>query len=122
MSQGELAGGPAFLVDILCRQNLLQKADLVVGIEDRKIAFQIHQLRMASDDFGADRMECAEPGHALGDATDQIADPGFHFSCGLVGERDCKDLARVGPPGGEDMGDPRCEDAGLAGAGACQNQ
>ena len=45
---GERARGPAFLVDILRRDDLLHQAQLVVGVEDGEIGFEPGQLGMAA--------------------------------------------------------------------------
>ena len=50
------------------------------------------QLGMAAQDLGADRVEGAEPGHALDHAADQLADALLHLARRLVGEGDGEDL------------------------------
>ena len=45
---GQLPGGPAFLVYPFGLNELLQQAQLVVGVEDGEIALQAHQLGMAA--------------------------------------------------------------------------
>ena len=77
---------------------------------------------MAAQDFHADRMEGAEPRHALDHAADDLADAVLHLARRLVGEGDGEDLARPGAAGGEDVGDAHGEHARLAGAGAGQHQ
>ena len=46
----------------------------------------------------------------------------LHFARGLVGEGDGEDLARPGLAGGDEMGEPRGQRGGLAGAGAGEHQ
>ncbi len=78
---------------------------------------------MAAQELDADRVEGAEPRHALDIAfADQRSNPKFHFPRGLVGEGDGEDLRRVGEAGGEDMSDAGGQDACLAGAGAGEHQ
>src|SRR5262245_15759090 len=113
---------PALLVDILRFQELLEQADLIVLVENGKVGLQAHQFRVPAQDFYADRMEGAEPGHAFDNLPDHGADARFHFPRGLVGESDRKNLARARVAGGEDVGDARGQYARLAGAGAGEHQ
>ncbi len=46
---------------------LLDQADLVVGVEDGEVGLQADQLGVAAQDLRADRVEGAEPRHALDD-------------------------------------------------------
>ena len=119
---GELAGRPALLVDAVGLDDLLHQADLVVGVEDGEVGFQPGQLGVAAQDLRADRVEGAEPLHALDDAADQVADAVLHLARRLVGEGDGEDLPRPRPAGGEKMGDARGQHPRLAGAGAGQHQ
>ena len=77
---------------------------------------------MAAQDLHADRMEGAEPRHALDDLADHAADALLHLARRLVGEGDREDLARAGAAGRQDVGDARGQHAGLAGAGAREHQ
>ena len=70
----------------------LHEADLVVGVEDGEVRLQADQLGVAAQDLGADGVEGAEPGHALGGAADQRADALLHLARGLVGEGHGQDL------------------------------
>ena len=119
---GELARRPALLVDALRLDDLLHQADLVVGVEDGEVALQPRHLGVAAQHAGADRVEGAEPLHALDHAADQIADAVLHLARRLVGEGDGEDLPGLGAAGGEQMGDAGGEHARLAGAGAGEHQ
>ena len=119
---GELARRPALLVDAFRLDDLLHQADLVVGVEDGEVALQRSHLGVAAQHLGADRMEGAQPLHALDHAADQIADAVLHLARRLVGEGDGEDLPGLGAAGGQQMGDAGGEHARLAGAGAGQNQ
>ena len=78
---------------------------------------------MAAENLRADRMEGAEPRHALGSAfADQLRDAVLHLARRLVGEGDGEDLAREGAAARQDVGDPRRQHPRLAGAGAGQHQ
>jgi len=77
---------------------------------------------VAPQDFRADRMERAEPRHALDDLADHGADALLHLARRLVGEGDGEDLAWPRPPGRQNVGDAGSQDAGLAGAGAGKHQ
>ena len=113
---------PAFVVDVLGLQQLLQQADLVVDIEHGEIGFQLHQLGMGAQDASADGVKGAEPRHALDRLAQHLAEPQLHLSRRLVGEGDGEDFAGPGPALAEDVGDAAGQHAGLAGAGARQYQ
>ena len=119
---GEQARRPALFVDILRLQQLLQQADLVVGVENGEAGFQPHQLGMAAQHAHADGVEGAEPRHALHLFADDGADALLHLARGLVGEGDGEDLRRPGEAERQDMGDAGSEDARLAGTGAGEHQ
>ena len=119
---GQHARRPALLVDVLGFEQLLEQPDLVVDVENGEVGFQPDQLGVAAQNFHADRMERAEPRHALDHTADDGADAGLHLARRLVGEGDRQNLAGPGAAGGEDMGDAHGEHAGLAGAGAGQHQ
>ncbi len=116
------ARGPALLVELLGLQDLLHHADLVVGVEDREIVLQADQFGVPAQDLHADRVEGAEPGHALDDLPDHLADAVFHFARRLVGEGDGKNLARMRAAEVQYVRDARGEHAGLAGTGAREHQ
>ena len=103
-------------------EQLLQKPDLVVDVENGEIAFQPDQLGMAAQNLHADGMEGAEPRHALDHLADDLADAVLHLARRLVGEGDGEDFAGPGAAEAEDVGDAHGEHAGLAGAGAGQHQ
>ena len=119
---GEGAGRPALVVEILGLDELLDQPDLVVGVENGEVRLQPGEFRVAAQDLHADRVEGAEPRHALDLFADQKADALLHLARGLVGEGHGEDLRGPGPAGGEDMGDARRQDARLARAGAGQHQ
>lgn len=118
----ELASRPALLVDVGGLDHLLHQADLVIHIEDREIRFQADELRVTAQDFGADRVERAEPGHAFRHGAQQSPDPFLHLTGGLVGEGHRENVGRPGAPGGDEMGDARGEHARLAGTGAGKHE
>ncbi len=119
----ELLGRPALVVQALGLDELLDQPHDVVGVENGEVGFQPGKLGMAAQQLDADRVEGAEPRHALDIAfADQDADALLHLARGLVGEGDGEDLRREGLAGGEDVGDAGGEHARLAGAGAGQHQ
>ncbi len=77
---------------------------------------------MAAQHARADRMEGAEPGHALHRLADQPADPLPHLARRLVGEGDGEDLRRPGTARVDEMGEAGGERRGLAGAGAGEDE
>ena len=119
---GEHPRRPALLVELLGLQELLDQADLVVDVEDGEVVLQADQLGMAAQDLDADRVEGAEPGHALDDLADHLADALLHLARRLVGEGDGEDFARLRAAEVEDMGDAGGQHPGLAGSGAGQHQ
>ena len=119
---GQHARRPALVVDVLGLQQLLQQPDLVVDIEHGEIGFQLHQFGMDAQDAAADRVEGAEPRHALHGLAQHLAEPQLHLARGLVGEGHRQDFAAAGPALAQDMGDAGGQHARLAGAGAGQHQ
>ena len=117
-----MARRPALLVDLLGLDELFHQAQLVIGIDDGEGGFQAHQLGMAAQDLGRDRVESPHPRHALDGFADDLADPLLHLARRLVGEGDGEDLPRTRTAGGEDMGEAGGQDAGLAGAGAGKHE
>ena len=118
----ERARRPALVVESLGLDELAQQADLVVGVEDGEVGFEPGKLGVAAQQLDADRVEGAEPRHALDSLADQHADALLHLARRLVGEGDGEDLRGEGEAGGEDVGDAGGEHARLAGAGAGQHQ
>ena len=113
---------PALLVELLGLEQLLDQADLVVGVEDGEVGLEADQLGVAAQDLDADRVEGAEPGHALDHLADHLADALLHLARRLVGEGDGEDFARPRAAEVEDVGDAGGQHARLAGAGAGQHQ
>ena len=62
---GELARGPALLVEVGGLDQLLEHAQLVVGVEDREVGLEPDQLGVAAQHPRRDRVEGAEPRHAF---------------------------------------------------------
>ena len=118
----EHAAGPALLVDVLGLQQLLQQPDLVVDVEDGEVGLQADQLGVAAQDLHADRMERAEPRHALDHLADHRADAQLHLARRLVGEGDGEDFGGARAAEREDVGDARGQHARLAGSGAGEHQ
>ncbi len=101
---------------------LLEDAELVVGVEDGEIGLQADQLGMAAEHARGDRVEGAEPRHAFDRAARNGRDARLHFARGLVGEGDGEDLARPGFASRDQMGEPRSQRGGLAGTGAGEHE
>ena len=119
---GEHPGGPALVVDIGSRDELLEQADLIVGVEDREVRFQTDEFSMTAQQLDADRVEGAEPGHAFDILIERAADAEFHLARGFVCEGHGEDF--VGPGGArhQQMRDAGGERFGLAGARPCEHQ
>jgi hypothetical protein len=120
--RSEHARRPALLVDLLGFEELLEQPDLVVDVENGEVGLEPYQLRMPAQDLHPDRMEGAEPGHALDHMTDDLADAPLHLARRLVGEGHRQNLARARAAGGENVGDAYGEHPRLAGAGAGEHQ
>ena len=119
---GERARGEALLVEVGGDDQLLEQAQLVVGVEDGEVRLQPDQLGMAAQHLGADRVEGAEPRHPLDRVADQPPDALAHLARGLVGEGDRQDLRRPRLARVEQVREPRGERGGLAGARAREHQ
>ena len=87
-----------------------------------KSGFEPDQLGVAAQNPHPDRVERAEPRHALDHVADDLADAMLHLARRLVGEGHGENFARAGAAEAENMGDAHGEHAGLAGAGAGQHQ
>jgi hypothetical protein len=83
---GKNAGGPALLVDVLGFKELLDEPDLVIDVENGEIGLEADEFGMAAQDLHPDRMEGAEPWHALDRFAHHLADPKLHLARRLVGE------------------------------------
>ena len=119
---GQHARGPALVVDVLGRQDLLEQSYLVVDIEDGEVGLQAHEFGMAAQNLHADGVEGAEPGHTLDHLTDHVADALLHLARGFVGEGHCKDFGWACAAGREDVRDAGGQHACLAGAGAREHE
>ena len=117
----EKAHRPAFGIDVVGFHQLLENAVLVVDIENREIASQPDKLGMAPQHPRRQRVERPEP-HLLGKRPDHRRDPHLHLARRLVGEGHGKDVPRLRRAGGDKLGEPRCQDPRLAGAGAGKHQ
>src|SRR5262249_60987562 len=77
---------------------------------------------MPSQDFHTDRMEGAEPRHALDDLPYHLTDAILHFAGSLVGEGHGKDFRRPRPPEVENVRYAGRENARLTGSGPGEDQ
>ena len=100
----------------------LKSSFTILDVDDGEARLQPHQFGVAAQNLGGDGVEGAEPAQALGLGPDDRGDPLAHLARGLVGEGDGQQLPRPRPAGGEDVGQPRGQHPGLAGAGAGQHQ
>ena len=112
---------PALVVDILGRQELFEQAHLVIGVEDREIALQADEFRVASYDPGPERMERPEPDR-LGGTADQAADPLAHFARRPVGKGNREHLIGPRMAASQQMRQARRQNARLAGSGTREDQ
>jgi len=115
------ARGPALGIKVAGLDHLLDQAQLVVGVDDREVGLEADQLGVAAQQARAQGVEGAEP-QALDAAAEQRTDPLDHLARGLVGEGHGEHLVRAHPTGEQQMGKPRGQHPGLAGAGAGKHQ
>ena len=101
--------------------HLGDKPQGVRGVIDGEIGLESDVGGFLPEDAHAGRVEGGNP-HDLGAAAHQRLDALPHFRGGLVGEGDGQDLAVMRPPGGDEVGDPVTEYAGLAGSGSGHDQ
>ncbi|MNN21633.1 hypothetical protein D3C81_1349620 [compost metagenome] len=119
---GQRLGRVLLGVDIGGFEQLLEQPFLIVGVQDGEAGLQPHQFGVTAKDLGRDRVEGAEPAQALGRGADQVGDPLAHLARGLVGEGDDQQFPGLGPARRQDVGQTGGQDAGLARAGAGQDQ
>ena len=119
---GQQARRPALVVNSLGADQLFQKPDLVVGIENGEVGFQPHEFCVATQYLDADRVECTKPWHALNLFANIATYPLLHLARRLVGKGDGEDLRWPGQAGGKDMGNARGQHTRLARTGTCQHQ
>ncbi len=86
-------------------------------VVDREGRGEAQLLGLAAQDAHARAVEGGDP-HGVRPRADQFLDALLHLARGLVGEGDREDLARVHTARAEQMRDAVRQDAGLAGAGA----
>ena len=94
---------------------------LVVGVVDDEPAADPDRLAVAPEDPGAERVERARLDVATRLA-DERDDPLAQLAGGAVRERHREDLPRPDALDADEVGDPMGEDAGLAAAGAGEDQ
>ena len=93
----------------------------VGGVVDRERRLEAELVDLLAQDPHAGGVEGAHP-HDPGPPADEVLDPLLHLGGGLVGEGDRQDRARVGPPLGDQPGDPAGQHPGLARPGAGHHQ
>jgi hypothetical protein len=112
---------PALLVDIRRGDDLLQQAELVIGVEDRKARGQPDRLGMASQNAGGERVKRAEP-DALGGTADHRLEPLAHLARRLVGKRHGQHLAGIGAAACQNVREAGSQHAGFSRPGTGQHQ
>ena len=99
----------------------LEDRSRVVLVEDREARAVPDQLDVGPQHPGRDGMEGADPHRRLGRA-ELLRQPGPHLPGRLVGEGQGEDPLRLGDARPDEIGDPHREHAGLAAAGAGEDQ
>ena len=115
------ARGEALDVDVEVVEALLDQPPRVGRVVDRELARVAEPVGVGAQHPHAGRVEGHHP-HRAGGAADQQLDALAHLLGGLVGEGDREDLVRAGLARAQQVGDPVREHAGLARAGAREDQ
>ena len=118
VADGDGADGGEADADVA--HGLLDEAELVVGVVDGEFGLAAQVVDIAPEDAEGLAVEGADvdPGRH---AADEVDDALAHFVGGLVGEGDGEDVPG-GDAGGDEIGDAAGDDAGLAGAGAGEDE
>ena len=82
----QLSRRPTLFVDVGGLDNLLEQPHLIVVVKNCKTGLEPDQFDVAAQNLDANRMERAEPAHALDCWADQCADAVFHLARGFVCE------------------------------------
>ena len=101
---------------------LLDQGLAVVLVVDREVVRQPDVRAALPQDAHAGRVEGGDDRRAQADRQQQILHPARHLGRGLVGEGDGQQIARRELALAEQPRDPVGDDAGLAAAGAGQDQ
>ena len=117
----QLLGRVAFLVDVELLAQALDGRELVLRVQDLKALRQIRHLEMRAQKTVAQAVEGANP-HAAHVQRQHRAQTRQHLLGGLVGEGNSQQPAGRDLAGLQQPGDARGQHAGLARAGARQDQ
>ena len=98
--------------------HLLEQADLIVRIKDRKGASEAGRFRVPPQDAQSERVEGAEPQAIHGRGSDERLDARAHLAGRLVGEGHGEGLAGPCPSGRQDVDEARRQHPRLSGPGA----
>ena len=85
---GQLSRRPALVVQTFSLDQLLEQAQLVIGINDRECRVQPDEFGMPSQHLGRNGVECAQPRHAFDRGANYGANPFAHFARRTVGKSD----------------------------------
>ena len=110
-----------FWVSFELLEALFDQPNLVGLVVDREVRPVAEPGRLAPEDPAAGGVEGEDP-DAAGDLREEILQARAHLPGGLVREGDREDLVRLHADRGDQMGHPVGEDAGLARAGAGDDQ
>ena len=109
------------LVDPQLLQGAPYHGQLIDGVVDDEVPRQAGERGLPAEQAGAEGVERQEPEPRLRGAEEPL-DALAHLLGGLVRERDGQELVRRRVPLGDQAGGAMRDDAGLAGAGAGQDQ
>ena len=112
---------PAILIQLQRLQQLLDDAQLIVGIQDLEALRQAGLAPVEAQQAVGQAMKRAQPQRAARHSQ-QALDTGAHFGSGLVGEGDGQDAVRADTLCGDQPGDAMDEYPRLATAGTGEHQ
>ena len=118
---GHLLGDVALLVEVHRLHDPLDGRELVARVEDLEALRQRRELPVRAQEAVAQAVEGADPHAAHGDREHRV-EPRQHLLGGLVGEGHRQHAAGRELAGLDQPGDARRQHAGLAGAGAGEDQ
>ena len=109
------------VVEFHLLNDFLDDLELVIRIQDRIRRRVIQKLRVAAQDTGKHGVEGSDP-HVSRSVADQGVDTFPHLVCGLVGERNSKDIRWPDPSNTDQIRDTVRDHARFSRAGAGQDQ
>ena len=109
-------------INIRGADQLFHQTQLIVGIKDGEVGFQPHQFGVTAQQFGADRVERAQPWHGDNLTVGQLFHADFHFAGRFIGEGHGKNIVGPRSASRQQVPDTRGQRLGFAGARTRKHQ